>query len=173
MGQAKLKKQQITQQGKDYMEGLMTSTPLLKEALDELSSVYVALEKILFVFPHELDPLVHGMMDLSKKLPESEQIKLLETAAPYNMSKVCKGLKQANYVGSVRVFQNATHLLRLFEISGITHIGIMGIKGVMVPGQTGNVETLGDIFNKYVGTGDILSAQDELIDAGFIDQARL
>jgi hypothetical protein len=29
------------------------------------------------------------------------------------------------------------------------------------------------IFNKYVGTGDILSAQDELIDAGFIDQARL
>jgi hypothetical protein len=29
------------------------------------------------------------------------------------------------------------------------------------------------IFNKYVGTGDILSAQDELIDAGFIEQARL
>jgi hypothetical protein len=29
------------------------------------------------------------------------------------------------------------------------------------------------IFNKYRGTGDIISAQDELIDAGFIEQARL
>jgi hypothetical protein len=37
----------------------------------------------------------------------------------------------------------------------------------------GRSELLTHIFNKYVGTGDILSAQDEMIDAGLIDQARL
>jgi hypothetical protein len=45
-------------------------------------------------------------------------------------------------------------------IKGITHIDI----------DEGPIDA---IMNKYVGTGDILSAQDELIDAGLFDQARL
>jgi hypothetical protein len=54
----------------------------------------------------------------------------------------------------------STHLLGLLLIGGITKFHI----------DAGPIDK---IFNKYVGTGDILSAQDELIDAGFIDQARL
>jgi hypothetical protein len=56
--------------------------------------------------------------------------------------------------------ERQTHLLGLLLIKGITLFRID--KG-----------PLDDIMNKYVGTGDILSAQDELIDAGLIDQARL
>ena len=55
---------------------------------------------------------------------------------------------------------------------GVTHIlGLLlisGVRGIQL--DSGPVD---GIMNKYVGTGDILSAQDELIDAGFIDQARL
>jgi hypothetical protein len=54
-----------------------------------------------------------------------------------------------------------THLLGLLLIKGVVHISI------------DNGGPIDKIFNKYVGTGDILSAQDELIDAGLIDQARL
>jgi hypothetical protein len=46
-------------------------------------------------------------------------------------------------------------------IEGITHINVTGSRPVS------------QILNKYRGTGDILSAQDELIDAGLTDQARL
>ena len=55
----------------------------------------------------------------------------------------------------------ATHLLGLLLIDGITKFNI------------DNDGPIDAIFNKYRGTGDILSAQDELIDAGFIEQARL
>jgi hypothetical protein len=51
------------------------------------------------------------------------------------------------------------------------HLGLLLIPGIKRFSFAN--KTLDDIFNKYVGTGDILSAQDELIDAGFIDQARL
>jgi hypothetical protein len=48
---------------------------------------------------------------------------------------------------------------------------------LLIDGITGfNIDSDGPIdkiLNKYKGTGDILSAQDELIDAGFIEQARL
>jgi hypothetical protein len=54
-----------------------------------------------------------------------------------------------------------THLLGLLLIKGITRFHI----------DTGG--PIDKIMNRYVGTGDILSAQDELIDAGFTDQARL
>jgi hypothetical protein len=54
-----------------------------------------------------------------------------------------------------------THLLGLLLIDGITGFDI---------DRKGPIDK---IFNKYAGTGDILSAQDELIDAGFIEQARL
>jgi hypothetical protein len=53
-----------------------------------------------------------------------------------------------------------THILGLLLIQGILSIKI----------DDGPIDK---IMNKYVGTGDILSAQDELIDAGFTDQARL
>jgi hypothetical protein len=58
------------------------------------------------------------------------------------------------------VSADATHLLGLLLIDGIKLIHCDG----------GPIDA---ILNKYIGTGDILSAQDELIDAGFIDQARL
>jgi hypothetical protein len=53
----------------------------------------------------------------------------------------------------------STHILGLLLIKGITNIDIN--------------PSVDKIMNKYIGTGDILSAQDELIDAGFTDQARL
>jgi hypothetical protein len=57
--------------------------------------------------------------------------------------------------------------------ANVTHIlGLGLIKGI-VRYQIDNDGPIDAIFNKYVGTGDILSIQDELIDAGFIDQARL
>jgi hypothetical protein len=56
---------------------------------------------------------------------------------------------------------DVTHLLGLLLINGINRFVI---------DDGGPIDK---IFNKYVGTSDILSAQDELIDAGFIDQARL
>jgi hypothetical protein len=170
MGQARVKAK-ITQQGKDYMEGLLASTPLLKEALGEFRFAYAAADKSLLVFPIELVPIVRGMYGFSEKLPDAERIKLLETAAPYNMLKVCKGLKQANYVGEIQVFQNATHLLTLIEIPGITRIGI---RAVFDHTHQSKYDTLTAILNKYVGHPEqILECLEELIDAGFIDQARL
>jgi hypothetical protein len=58
---------------------------------------------------------------------------------------------------------DGTHLLGLLLIDGVTSIG-----------SDYGIESLCHrILSKYCGTGDILSAQDELIDAGFIAQARL
>jgi hypothetical protein len=51
-------------------------------------------------------------------------------------------------------------LLRLLDIQGLKHVVF----------DYGPIDA---ILDKYVGTGDILSAQDELIDAGFKDQARM
>jgi hypothetical protein len=51
-------------------------------------------------------------------------------------------------------------------------LGLLFIKGLKFVNidQNGPVDR---VINKYLGTGDILSAQDELIDAGCIEQARL
>jgi hypothetical protein len=57
--------------------------------------------------------------------------------------------------------EHAIHLLGLLLIQGITEFNI----------DAGG--PIDNIMDKYVGTGDILSAQDELIDAGLTDQARL
>jgi hypothetical protein len=57
---------------------------------------------------------------------------------------------------------DVTHILGLLLIQGITYIDVDGVEG-----------PVDKIMNKYIGIGDILSAQDELIDAGFTDQARL
>ena len=57
---------------------------------------------------------------------------------------------------------DVTHILGLLLIEGITSFNIDNERG-----------KINGILNKYVGTGDILSAQDELIDAVLIDQARL
>jgi hypothetical protein len=63
--------------------------------------------------------------------------------------------------GRLYVNRETTHILGLLLIEGIKEFTI---------DRDGPID---NIMNKYVGTGDILSAQDELIDAGFIDQARL
>jgi hypothetical protein len=70
--------------------------------------------------------------------------------------------KIIKHIGEEIVFGNhVTHILGLLLIEGIQGFDVHG----------DNVIT--KIMNRYVGTRDILSAQDELIDAGFIDQARL
>ena len=76
-----------------------------------------------------------------------------------SLTGVDKIIKQIN--GRFLCSADVTHLLGLLLIKGITSFNI---------DAHGPIDK---IFNKYVGTGDILSAQDELIDAGFIDQARL
>jgi hypothetical protein len=68
-------------------------------------------------------------------------------------------LPQVN--GSIRCNVPVSHSLGLLLIKGVTHISI----------DLGG--PIDHIMNKYIGTGDILSAQDELIDGGFIDHARL
>jgi hypothetical protein len=70
--------------------------------------------------------------------------------------------KQIKHIGGdFYCDEGVTHLLGLLLIDGIT--------GFHIDGNG----PLDKIFHKYRGTGDILSAQDELIDAGFIKQARL
>jgi hypothetical protein len=59
-----------------------------------------------------------------------------------------------------------THVLGILLIEGVTHIRVDSSRGSL----KGPVDK---IMNKYLGTGDIISCQDELIDAGFILQARL
>jgi hypothetical protein len=54
-----------------------------------------------------------------------------------------------------------TNVLGLLLIDGLKYVNI---------DQNGPVDK---VINKYLGTGDILSAQDELIDAGCIEQASL
>jgi hypothetical protein len=76
-----------------------------------------------------------------------------------SFSGIDKIIKQIN--GAVNCDPDVTHILGLLLIKGITSFHI----------DTGG--PIDKIMNRYVGTGDILSAQDELIDAGFIDQARL
>jgi hypothetical protein len=67
------------------------------------------------------------------------------------------------YIGrSVYIDPTATHILGFLLIEGIRNFAIDGTGG-----------KLNKIMNKYKGTGDIISAQDELIDAGFKEQARL
>jgi hypothetical protein len=76
-----------------------------------------------------------------------------------SLSGVDKIVKQIN--GTFLCDRRVTHILGLLLIKGITNIDV---------DMCGPIDC---IMNKYIGTGDILSAQDELIDAGFIDQARL
>ena len=51
-------------------------------------------------------------------------------------------------------------VLRFLQIRGVNHIAY----------DSGPID---EILNKYVGTGDVISCQDELIDAGFKEQAKL
>jgi hypothetical protein len=78
-----------------------------------------------------------------------------------SLSGVDKIVKQirGRFIGD----ENQTHLLGLLLIPGITTFRI----------NDTSIGLIDKIMNKYLGTGDILSAQDELIDAGLIDQARL
>jgi hypothetical protein len=67
--------------------------------------------------------------------------------------------------GKVIIGSTQTHLLGLLVISGVKQIIINSLMNVSDP--------VAKILNKYVGTGDTISAQDELLDAGFTDRARL
>jgi hypothetical protein len=63
--------------------------------------------------------------------------------------------------GAITCTAPVSHLLGLLLIDGVTHINI---------DNGGKIDA---IMNKYLGTRDILSAQDELLDAGRKDYARL
>jgi hypothetical protein len=82
----------------------------------------------------------------------------LYTSKINSVTGIDKVIKCIN--GDIVLNHNSTHLLGLLLIQGVNKIDV----------DRGPVDV---ILNKYLGTGDILSAQDELIDAGFIDQARL
>lgn len=71
--------------------------------------------------------------------------------------------KYVAHVGNTIMFASVppTHCLELLLIGG-------------APGFVSSSNNpIADILNKYRGTGDILACQDELIDVGYIDQARL
>jgi hypothetical protein len=78
----------------------------------------------------------------------------------HSLSGIDKVVKHV--AGEVFPAAHSTHMLGLLLIDGVTHIG-----------SVSSNDPVYRILNRYVGTGDILSAQDELIDAGLIDQARL
>jgi hypothetical protein len=61
--------------------------------------------------------------------------------------------------GKLSCNAEVTHILGLLLVDGFTEFDIK--------------PEVNRIMNKYIGTGDIIAAQDELIDAGFIEQARL
>jgi hypothetical protein len=75
-----------------------------------------------------------------------------------NFSGIHKYVKTID--GVFNLPPKSNHVLGVLMIDGVTKICM----------DRGPIDA---IFNKYVGTGDILSAQDELIDAGFVDEARL
>lgn len=63
--------------------------------------------------------------------------------------------------GMVYLDENTSHILGLLRIKGIKSIDVdFGGK-------------LDEIMNRHIKTGDLITAQDELIDAGFIEQAKL
>jgi hypothetical protein len=101
---------------------------------------------------HGLPQVVHGDFDCS-----STQIR--------SLSGIDKIMKECT--GVFMCAHQATHLLGVLLIPGITKFNNGGGQS-----QKGN-QSVYAIMNRYIGTGDILSAQDELIDAGLIDQARL
>jgi hypothetical protein len=68
--------------------------------------------------------------------------------------------------GTVVIGGSQTHVLGLLEIRGVQQIIITSL-------MNGTDSPVAVILNKYIGTGDIISAQDELIDAGCKEQARL
>lgn len=72
--------------------------------------------------------------------------------------------KRVRHIGGAAILSSdLTHLLGLLAIPGLKQIFITGVD---------QDHSLVKILNKYIGSGDILAAQDELIDAGFKEQAR-
>lgn len=63
--------------------------------------------------------------------------------------------------GTITCTSPVTHILGLLLIEGVTNINI------------DNDGPIDKIMNKYLETKDVISAQDELLDAGFIEHAKL
>jgi hypothetical protein len=76
-----------------------------------------------------------------------------------SLSGIDKHIKEIR--GQLWCSSTVTHILGLILINGLKAVDI---------DSRGPIDR---IMNKYLGTGDIISAQDELIDAGLKDQARL
>lgn len=71
------------------------------------------------------------------------------------------GKSYARMIGGIFKSNRAfTHMLGLILVEGLQRVDTL-------------YSPVDTILNKYVGTGDILSCQDELIDAGFVEQVRL
>lgn len=70
--------------------------------------------------------------------------------------------KAVKYVGRhITCNRGATHILGLLLIQGVQRISV---------DDNGPID---DIVNKHLRSKDVISCQDELIDAGFIEQAKL
>jgi hypothetical protein len=66
------------------------------------------------------------------------------------------------------ICSHPTHMLGLLLIDGVTEITTSGW-----PQDSGPWDKLDQIMNNHLTTHDIVAAQDELIDAGYIQQAGL
>lgn len=85
----------------------------------------------------------------------------------YNLSGLHKVVHQVD--GSFHANVESTHILGLLLIKGITHFQFSTNTQVAMTQRI----PLDAIMNKYRGTDDLISAQDEMIDAGYIEQAKL
>lgn len=77
----------------------------------------------------------------------------------HKVVRVCKGHFSCN--------KNVTHILGLLLVKGIIEVNIDS-------GELGERNgPIDNIINKYLGTENVIMAQDELLDAGFIEQAKI
>lgn len=129
----------------------------------------VMLQRTCYNIPHNLGirfGTVSGCFDVSNTLitsiqgfPKSIQGNLLcHRSNISSLSGIDRIVKEVR--GFIRVGNATTHLLGLLMVDGVSYV------------ETGR-PAVNDILNKYVKSKDIISAQDELIDRGFVDIAHL
>ena len=128
----------------------------------------------LYEFKGDRLPVQFGTVNGKFSFGDSPKISLEGVAEIIHGDLFCHACELKSYSGVGNLIKQidgkfygdvkTTHALSLVLIEQV--IGGFGIDGE-------DDSPINVILNRYVGTGDILSAQDEFIDAGLIDQARL
>lgn len=109
---------------------------------------------------------VHGNFDISRttiaSLDGFPEVITGHLWAHYCRIRSFSGIhKMVKHIGGfVSINKDSTHLLGFILIPGIRNFDSENM-------------ALDIIINKYIGTGDVIMCQDELLDAGFIEQAKL